>query len=95
MPVPTPSEIPRILAANAFGVGDLVDTKTAAKVLGLHNHHTLEVWRSTKRYQELRFIRIGRAIRYSLSDLKRFLHANSVGGAPVERVSPVTVGEAR
>ncbi len=59
-------------------IDHLVDTKSAAKVLGLRNHHTLEVWRSTKRHQ-LRFFRVGRAVRYSLSDLTRFLDANAPG----------------
>jgi hypothetical protein len=87
MVFPNSTKNPHPPAASSFDVGELVDTKTAAKVLGLHNHHTLEVWRSTKRHQELRFIRIGRAVRYSLSDLKRFLQANSVGGAPIQRAT--------
>lgn len=62
----------------------LIDTKTAAGLLGLTNHHTLEVWRSTKRYSELRYHRIGRAIRYRVADLEAFLAGNCVG-APRQR----------
>jgi len=59
---------------------DLIDTKTAAKILGLRNHHTLEVWRSVKRHPELRYHRVGRTIRYRTADLTAFLDANAVGG---------------
>jgi len=58
---------------------DLVDTKTAARILGLRNHHTLEVWRSTKRHPGLRYHRVGRAVRYRIADLQAFLTANAVG----------------
>lgn len=51
----------------------LVDTKTAAKILGLTNHRTLAVWRSTGRYPELRFLKIGRTVRYRVRDLLAFL----------------------
>ena len=60
---------------------DLVDTKTAAKILSLRNHHTLEVWRSTGRFPTLRYHRVGRAVRYRRADLEEFLNSNSVGGA--------------
>ena len=66
--------------SGALDVDHLVDTKSAAKLLGLRNHHTLEVWRSTQRHQ-LRFFRVGRAVRYRLSDLMSFLQANTVGGS--------------
>jgi hypothetical protein len=59
---------------------DLVDTKTAARILGLRNYHTLEVWRSANRHPELRFHRVGRSIRYRIADLHAFLDASAVGG---------------
>jgi hypothetical protein len=74
------NKYPRFSTASIFGVDHLVDTKTAAKVLGLRNHHTLEVWRSSASHSELRFFRIGRAIRYDISDLQAFLAANAIGG---------------
>lgn len=84
------SKNPHFSAANTFVVDILVDSKTAAKVLGLRNHHTLEVWRSSAAHRELRFFRIGRAIRYSIPDLQAFLAANAIGGIPVT-VSPLAM----
>jgi len=92
--IPPSSANSRNSAANALDVDHLVDTKTAAKVLGLRNHHTLEVWRSTQRCRGLRFFRVGRAIRYSLSDLAHFLHANTVGGTPNSPQVEQAVGQA-
>jgi hypothetical protein len=57
----------------------MVDTKTATRVLGLRNHHTLEVWRAAGTHPELRFFKIGRAVRYRIADLEAFLTANAVG----------------
>ena len=51
-------------AVIALDVNHLVDTKIAAKILGLRNYHTLEVWRATNAHPELRFYRIGRAVRF-------------------------------
>ena len=71
----------------------LVDTKTAARLLGLYNHHTLEVWRSTKRHPGLCYHRVGRAIRYRIADLEAFLTANAVGdGAGFNSASIGSVG---
>lgn len=43
----------------------------AAELLGV-NAHTLAVWRSTSRY-DLPYIKIGRKIRYRVSDLENWL----------------------
>ena len=72
----------RLIASSNWPGADLVDTKTAAKILGLRNHHTLEVWRSEKRYPELRYHRVGGAVRYRAADLESFLQAHAVGGDP-------------
>ena len=48
-----------------------LDTRAAAEYLGL-KPSTLEVWRSTGRY-ELTFEKIGRCVRYRQSALDRFL----------------------
>lgn len=50
----------------------LLDEKRAAAYIGLTNHCTMAVWRSTKRYN-IPFVRIGRSIRYRKSDLDKFL----------------------
>ncbi|WP_323257519.1 helix-turn-helix domain-containing protein [Arcicella lustrica] len=50
---------------------DLVDRKRAAKYLGI-SPETLAVWKCTKRY-ELDCIKIGRSVRYRMSDLKKFV----------------------
>ena len=79
MTSPQPSSTSLQHVRNTRPVDDLVDTKTAAKILGLWNHHTLEVWRSTKRYPQLCYHRVGRAIRYRVADLDAFLAASLVG----------------
>lgn len=53
----------------------LVDTKQAAQILCV-SPHTLDVWRATNRYP-LPFVRIGRKIRYSMSDLFAFIGKNT------------------
>lgn len=45
--------------------------KTAAKYLGV-SPNTLAVWACTKRYN-LKYIKMGRAVRYRLHDLERFV----------------------
>jgi hypothetical protein len=58
------------------------DAKGAADYLGFAEQ-TLAVWRSTNRYP-LPFIRVGRSIRYRLSDLEKFLERGTVGGEAAE-----------
>lgn len=48
-----------------------LNDRDAAQVLGVKTS-TLAVWRSTGRYQ-LRYIKVGRLIRYRVSDLADFL----------------------
>lgn len=50
---------------------DLVDEKAAAEILGT-TPGTLSVWRSTGRYA-LPFVKVGRKVRYRLSDLETWL----------------------
>jgi hypothetical protein len=50
----------------------LLDRKKAAKYLGV-SPDTLAVWDCTKRYN-LKPIKVGRAVRYRLSDLNDFLN---------------------
>jgi len=50
---------------------DLVDRKRAAKYLGV-SPGTLAVWKCTKRYN-LEHVKIGRSVKYRLSDLKKFV----------------------
>lgn len=52
-----------------------VDDKQAASVLGV-KVNTLAVWRSTKRY-DLPYIKVGRLVRYRISDLAQFLASNT------------------
>ena len=53
------------------GTEALLDRKAAAKFLSL-SPGTLAVWDCTKRY-DLKPIKVGRAVRYRLADLERFL----------------------
>lgn len=57
----------------------LFSPKRAAKYLGVVEN-TLSVWRSTGRY-DLPYIKVGRLVKYRLSDLQEFLARNTQGGA--------------
>lgn len=53
---------------------------TTAELLGVQRQ-TLAEWRSCGRYRELRYHRVGRAVRYRLSDVLTWLDSRAVGGA--------------
>jgi predicted DNA-binding transcriptional regulator AlpA len=53
----------------------LLTRKEAAELLG-YKANTLAVWKSTKRYT-LPCIKIGKSIRYRLSDIKALIKSNS------------------
>lgn len=55
---------------------DLVDSRTAASILGLKNPNTLAVWRSTGRYK-LPFVKVGGLVRYRRADLHAWLQART------------------
>jgi excisionase family DNA binding protein len=55
----------------------LVGRQQAAQYLGVETA-TLAVWASTKRYP-LPFIKIGRLVKYKISDLEAFVKARTVG----------------
>jgi excisionase family DNA binding protein len=57
---------------------ELLSTEQAAKTLGV-TPGTLMVWRCTKRYP-LRFVRIGRKIRYREEDLIKFIESRTMSG---------------
>jgi excisionase family DNA binding protein len=56
----------------------LLRTKQAAKMLGV-TEGTLCVWRCVKRYP-LRYVKVGRAIRYRVSDVEDFLRMRTESG---------------
>jgi len=58
-------------AAASTTYDELFTTKRAAKYLGFETN-TLAVWRSNGRHN-LKFVRIGRSVRYRKSELDRFL----------------------
>jgi len=53
----------------------------AAEVLGI-KPQTLSVWRCTRRYS-LPYLKIGRSVRYKLSDLRAFMAENTVTSTTV------------
>jgi excisionase family DNA binding protein len=55
---------------------ELYDTDTAAAYLGVRPH-TLEVWRTTRRY-DLPFVKVGRLVKYRRADLDAFLTSRTV-----------------
>jgi excisionase family DNA binding protein len=60
--------------------GKLLTQAQVAERLGLTSPHILEVWRCTKRYPELEYIKVGRLVRYREEAVERFLRARTVGG---------------
>lgn len=73
IPNETAKEVARLLATWGNSAGDPLREKDTANRLDLKNHHTLAVWRSTKRYPELRWRKIGRNVRYLAGDVAYFL----------------------
>ena len=57
----------------------LVDEKQAAEILGI-TPGTLSVWRCVRRYP-LPYSKIGRAVRYRVEDLERFIEQRTVGAS--------------
>ncbi|MCX7428836.1 MAG: helix-turn-helix domain-containing protein [Planctomycetia bacterium] len=57
----------------------LVPEKTA-EMLGVSSG-TLAVWRCSRRYPELRYTKVGRSVRYRLSDIERFISSRTVGAS--------------
>jgi len=57
---------------------NLLTSEETANWLGLKTPHTLEVWRSTKRYPELEYIKVGRLVRYKREAVERFLQSRTV-----------------
>jgi len=58
---------------------ELLTREDAAAYLGVRPQ-TLACWASTRRYG-LRYIKVGRCVRYRKADLDRFLEARTVGAA--------------
>ncbi|MBN2295445.1 MAG: helix-turn-helix domain-containing protein [Pirellulales bacterium] len=56
----------------------LLDEKKSAQFLDV-SPGTLSVWRCERRYP-LPYVKIGRSVKYKLSDLKRFIESRTVGG---------------
>lgn len=50
----------------------LLDRKSAARYLGV-TPGTLAVWACKKRHKDLKVVKIGRTVRYRLSDLEKFI----------------------
>ena len=57
----------------------LVSEREACEILGCRPN-TLAVWRTNKRYS-LPFYKIGRLVKYKVSDLEKFIQENQKGGA--------------
>ena len=56
----------------------LLDQKQTAELLGV-SPGTLSVWRATKRYPALKYIKVGASVRYSPADVQEFLRNRTVG----------------
>lgn len=61
---------------NETSPSTLLDQAQAAQYLGV-SPGTLQVWRSTRRYP-LRYVKVGRLVRYREADLRQFLEVRAV-----------------
>jgi excisionase family DNA binding protein len=59
-----------------------VDERGAAELLGV-TPGTLSVWRCTRRYA-LPYVKVGRRVRYRVSDLEAWLQSRTVGAVEVQ-----------
>ncbi len=73
-----PATIPAALLS-AEQAAELLDTNTG----------TLAVWRCTRRYPTLRYVKVGRSVKYRLADIEAFIEARTVGD-PAESPLPAT-----
>jgi len=55
---------------------ELITREEAAALLGI-KPDTLAIWASTKRYA-LPYIKIGRSVRYKLSDVQQFIESRTI-----------------
>lgn len=61
----------------------LVKPKETARQLDV-NEHTLAVWRCTKRYPELAYVRVGRHIRYTQAAIDAFIQSRTIGSCTAD-----------
>jgi len=59
---------------------ELIDTREAATRLQV-TPETLAVWRCTRRYP-LKFVKVGRKVRYRPADIEEFLDKRTMSGVP-------------
>lgn len=61
---------------------DVLETpsEVAAKLRLRGGTGTLAVWRATKRYPDLAYIKVGRAVRYRKSTVEAFIRARTISG---------------
>jgi len=55
----------------------LLSPAEAAELLGV-KENTLAVWRTTGRYP-LKYVKVGRSVKYRLADVEKFIERNTVG----------------
>jgi len=55
----------------------LLSPAEVAQLLGI-NADTLSVWRCTKRYPTLKYIKVGRSVRYRQEDVEAFLAERTI-----------------
>ena len=55
----------------------LLSPAEVAQLLGI-NTDTLSVWRCTKRYPTLKYIKVGRSVRYRQEDVEAFLAERTI-----------------
>lgn len=65
------------MQSNGFSDDQLLTRPQAAKFLNI-KEQTLAVWASSKRYP-LPMVKVGRSVRYRLSDLEAFVAQNTTG----------------
>jgi excisionase family DNA binding protein len=69
------SSLMQTAIARVFQPSDLLTDSEVAQYLRIEPH-TLRVWRSARKHSQLRFVRVGRLVRYRFADVTAFLESN-------------------
>lgn len=68
----------------------LLTSTEAARLLGLKSPQTLTVWRRTKKFPDLEYVKIGRVVRYRKQAIEAFIAKNCMGNAETNEDKKLT-----
>lgn len=66
-----------IITTNPATTSPLLNDRQTAEILGI-SPKSLAVWRCTKRHPDLKYIKVGRAVRYRPEDIESFINSRTI-----------------